>query len=856
MPTQIQWRRGNTAQTAAFTGALAEVTVDTDKKTLVVHDGVTAGGFSLALESAQQDALAYAKANGAYDKANSANIIAQNAYNHANVAFDAANTKFSASGGTIAGNVLVTGNVTPTSDNDKYLGSPSYRWHTLYVGPGSIDIDGIKLQNTSGKLVVSGATDFTVPGAPSTKGISDRANLAYDTANTALLSTGAFAQANAAFAKANSAYDQAIIGTNIAGLAFTQANSGTGIATSAFAQANLAYAQANSAYTLANNVAPQVQPAFGAANSAFGQANLAFSKANSAYDLASNVAPQVQPAFNTANLAFAQANTATVLAQDAYDRANTKVSSSGGTFTGPVIINSDLTVSGNVSYTGNVTTVQITGNTGQFFGDAANGFQALYAGLPTGFVFQEQTVFQITSNYDGYAQLNMQNINSGPNSSSDLILTADNGDIDDTYLDLGIAGSTYNYGTPFGLIKPNDGYLIAYGNTSTGGGNLILMTGQTNDIVFATGGGDDANEIIRIKHDTGLMLKNKPITFADATTQNTAAVSSAYSAGIYNTANSGLGIATSGFAQANLAYTKANAAYELANNVAPQVQPAFDKANGAFDIANSAAYAANTKVTKAGDSMTGTLTLPTLAANTAVTINSVGTIVATTLTTTSNAQVTLDQFSNTAFRSARYQIQMENEYSYHSTEIGLIHDGSTAYINQYGDLMTNISLGTFDTTITLGQVKLLFTPANSTNTVVNAVRTAMPYANTIPSTPAPTNIITGSLTVGNNGSTYGKIPGGVGTMTTNPTGIIPYVNYNGSTTVMGMQNGTYSGPAGSVVYNGTTLNGSTTFTMTIGGLSAQWQFGMMGLELVAGPGNPYQLNTKNGQTLSVSVVIP
>ena len=48
MPTQLQLRRGNTAQTAAFTGALAEITIDTDKNTIVVHDGSTQGGHPLA----------------------------------------------------------------------------------------------------------------------------------------------------------------------------------------------------------------------------------------------------------------------------------------------------------------------------------------------------------------------------------------------------------------------------------------------------------------------------------------------------------------------------------------------------------------------------------------------------------------------------------------------------------------------------------------------------------------------------------------------------------------------------------------------------------------------------------------
>jgi len=45
MASQLQLRRGTTAQHVPFIGAPAEVTVDTDKKTLVVHDGSTAGGF-------------------------------------------------------------------------------------------------------------------------------------------------------------------------------------------------------------------------------------------------------------------------------------------------------------------------------------------------------------------------------------------------------------------------------------------------------------------------------------------------------------------------------------------------------------------------------------------------------------------------------------------------------------------------------------------------------------------------------------------------------------------------------------------------------------------------------------------
>ena len=47
MPKQVRLRRGTTAQHAAFTGADGEVTFDTSKKVLVLHDGVTPGGKPL-----------------------------------------------------------------------------------------------------------------------------------------------------------------------------------------------------------------------------------------------------------------------------------------------------------------------------------------------------------------------------------------------------------------------------------------------------------------------------------------------------------------------------------------------------------------------------------------------------------------------------------------------------------------------------------------------------------------------------------------------------------------------------------------------------------------------------------------
>ena len=48
MAKLLKLRRGTTSQHGSFTGAEGEVTVDTDKETLVVHNGATAGGSALS----------------------------------------------------------------------------------------------------------------------------------------------------------------------------------------------------------------------------------------------------------------------------------------------------------------------------------------------------------------------------------------------------------------------------------------------------------------------------------------------------------------------------------------------------------------------------------------------------------------------------------------------------------------------------------------------------------------------------------------------------------------------------------------------------------------------------------------
>ena len=91
----------------------------------------------------------------------------------------------------------------------------------------------------------------------------------------------------------------------------------------------------------------------------------------------------------------------------------------GAGFGGNVYIGGNAIVVGNVfSSTGNINVLNISSTNAQFFGNAA-GFGALYTGIASGFVYQPQTVLQSSTNFNGYAQLNHQNINSGASASTD-----------------------------------------------------------------------------------------------------------------------------------------------------------------------------------------------------------------------------------------------------------------------------------------------------------------------------------------------------------------------------------------------------------------------------------------------------
>jgi len=106
--------------------------------------------------------------------------------------------------------------------------------------------------------------------------------------------------------------------------------------------------------------------------------------------------------------------------------------------------------------------------------------EALYVWQPSTSSFN---VISGKGNLNNYLQLNIQNTNQGVNASSDVVATANNGDENSFYIDMGINGE--NFSGPIG--GPNDAYLYAtgnnfhVGNASTNGSHLGFFVGG-NDV--------------------------------------------------------------------------------------------------------------------------------------------------------------------------------------------------------------------------------------------------------------------------------------------------------------------------------------------------------------------------------------
>jgi hypothetical protein len=728
------------------------------------------------------------------------------------------------------------GNATPFTDNTQYLGSSTNRWHSLYVGPGSVNIDNIVLSNNNGKLVIAGASDIVISGSsvPSTSDISSKANNAYDKANAAFDSSNAvngyavsaFATANGANGLANGAYAQA--NTNAINISitngvdatqntrlnsietvnvdqntaisiiqgvdagqnttitavnqFTQsaydtANATNGFAASAFNKANSANVLAQTAFDSSNAVNGYAVSAFATANGANGLANGAYAAANTAYSYATQIQVIADAAYLKANAAFNSSNLVNQFAQSAFNTANGANGLAAGAFNQANTNAGAITIIQGVNATQNtridglegvdlaqnsaITIIQGVDSTQNTNITAVNTFaQSAYDKANSANVLA-QTAFDAA---------NTKFSSSGGNINGSVTITSNN--------NLTVTGSLFVLGntTSFGtqtleVVDPM--ILLATGNYTT---DLL-------DIGFAGSYNDGANAHTGLFRDapgnkewyffegyTPEVSGNNNINVADASfrTSNvnvnylkgnliatTAVVGEVNIRDVQNTQNTNItavnNYAVSAFNQANTNATNISITngvdatqntrlnsietVDIAQNSAISIIQGVDSTQNtnitavnnfaaeAFAQANTANTRAFSTVLKSGDTMSGSLTGVTTLGVT--TIQFAQTDATTnTFTTVSTAQVSVDAWPTATYRSAKYFVQITSGSAYHIIELNLVHNGTTVFLAQYGEVLTGASLGTFDADISGDTVRLLFTGANAVSTV-RVLRTVM-----------------------------------------------------------------------------------------------------------------------------------
>jgi tetrahydromethanopterin S-methyltransferase subunit H len=139
-------------------------------------------------------------------------------------------------------------------------------------------------------------------------------------------------------------------------------------------------------------------------------------------------------------------------------------------------------------------------------GNPTTGFNGLFVGLQSGYVTVPSLEAQFSANSNTYSQINSQNISNGNQSTTDYVATANNGTNFINFIDMGIAGNTYDGTQPNNSLGtslyPNDGYVYVQGNTAgVVGGNLVLGTTTSGTgIRFLAGGIDSANISVAINN--------------------------------------------------------------------------------------------------------------------------------------------------------------------------------------------------------------------------------------------------------------------------------------------------------------------------------------------------------------------
>jgi len=95
---------------------------------------------------------------------------------------------------------------------------------------------------------------------------------------------------------------------------------------------------------------------------------------------------------------------------------------------------------------------------------------------------------------------------------------------------------------------------------------------------------------------------------------------------------------------------------------------------------------------------------------------------ATLTTTTTTANQVVAQLAIATYRSVEFLVSVTSSTSYHLTKILAVHNGTTVYMTEYGEIYSSAALATFDMDISGGNIRLLTTPTNAATTFNVAIK--------------------------------------------------------------------------------------------------------------------------------------
>ena len=714
---------------------------------------------------------AWNTANLAYINAGSADILAQSAY-------DNSNTKFSSSGGTITGpttiaanvtisgnnNLTVTGNLnvlgytTTSYTNSLTLSNAMFNLHTSNtLGPLTTN-DGLNIgmafhyYDTADKqaiLVRENSTGYLIWYNTSTNlvGNTDSKGITMGTfqtdaliANTVLangielyaFTTSAYNSGNNTLTYATAGFNKANAANVLAQSAYDSGNSTLTFATAGFNKANAANVLAQSSYDFANTVNTYSFSAYSYANatntltvSAYNKANAANVLAQSAYDAGNSTNTLTVSSYN-------KANAANVLAQSAYDSGNNTYTyaQSGYTKANNAVQTSFVTVSAN----GNSITSSSNNDTLTITAATANGINVLNpssktidfglrtTGVVAGGYGNTTSIPSITVDAFGRVTSVSNNTIYVPPGTS---IVANTGQLTANaatgIVALGLATTAVSAGNYGGSTQIPVLAIDAYGRITSASNTSVSTT-----ISLAAGSGSGSvsgGGTLTVSGGTGITTSASGSTIT-ITNSGVTSLTSNSTGRITQSSTTGavsFDLATTAVTAATYNYStiQVDAYGRITSASSGTPVTTFNTRSGAVTLSSSDVTSAltYTPANIAGDQFTGAVTVPSLKANTSVTVNTSAFYTSTAYTTSSVSQVTVDSFPTATYRSAKYFVQMTSSTSYHVIELNVLHDGTNPLLAQYGEIFTGSSLGTFDVSIVTGNLNLLFTPTNSATTV-------------------------------------------------------------------------------------------------------------------------------------------